>query len=198
MRWKVSFSPLTLILLCLCSWTSQAILQRFLKASENRWTTIAIEAKPYTSSGLPASPQYSLADAVDIILNDSPPESQFTADSDSGEEINTQIESSSDTIDSSPTGSLSASCTGARQFSAALCLSWPSFSRWRIPVGAVAYWTNNPNELLPERNKCSKLCVCVIMTLSTCLSLVPSGVVGGLYPVQAFTFSRISTHGTSL
>ena len=44
---------------------------------------------------------------VNIILNDSPPENQFTADSDSGEEINAWVESSfypSDTMDSNPLG----------------------------------------------------------------------------------------------
>ena len=48
---------------------------------------IAINAQPSTSSELPASRHYSLADAVSIVLNDSPPGKQFTADSDSGEEI---------------------------------------------------------------------------------------------------------------
>ena len=53
-----------------------------------------------------------------MILNDSPPEDQFTADSDSGEEIDTQVEWSfhpSEAAVSNPTGSLSASCTGSFQ-----------------------------------------------------------------------------------
>ena len=33
---------------------------------------IAIKAQPSTSSGLPASRQYSLADALNMMLNDSP------------------------------------------------------------------------------------------------------------------------------
>ena len=53
---------------------------------------IAKKAQPSTFSGLPASRQYSLADTVNIILNDSPPENQFTANSDSGEEIDTWVE----------------------------------------------------------------------------------------------------------
>ena len=73
--------------------------------SETSWTTIAINAQPSTFSGLPASRQYSLADVFNLILNDSPPENQFTADCDSGEEIDARVESSfnpSDTIDSNP------------------------------------------------------------------------------------------------
>ena len=53
-----------------------------------------------------------------MILNDSPPENQFTADSETGEEIDTLVESSfkpSDTTDGNPTGSLSVSCTGSFQ-----------------------------------------------------------------------------------
>ena len=53
-----------------------------------------------------------------MILNDSPPENQFTADSDSGEEIDARVESSfnpSSTTDSNPTGSLSSSGTGSFQ-----------------------------------------------------------------------------------
>ena len=76
---------------------------------------IAVTVQPSTSSELPASRQYSLADAVSVILSDSPPENQFTADSDSGEEIDTRVESSfkpSDTTDTDPTVSLSPSCTG--------------------------------------------------------------------------------------
>ena len=118
MRWKVSCSPLTSILLCLCSCTGRAIRSRFLNVSEGSWTAIAVKAQPGTSWGLPASRQYSLAVAANIILNDSPPENQFTTDSDSGEEIDAQVKSSfnpSDTTDSNPTGSLSASCTGSFQ-----------------------------------------------------------------------------------
>ena len=74
---KGQFLPFSLIsiLLCLCSWTGWAISQCFLKASEVSWTMIAIKAQPSTSSGLPASRQYFLAVTVNIILNDSPPES---------------------------------------------------------------------------------------------------------------------------
>ena len=53
-----------------------------------------------------------------MILNDSPPENQFTADSETGEETDTLVESSfkpSDANDGNPTGSLSVSCTGSFQ-----------------------------------------------------------------------------------
>ena len=86
--------------------------------SEASWTTIAIKAQPSTSSQPPASRQYSLTYAVSVILNDSQPVNQFTADSDSGEEIDARVESSfspGDTTDSYPTGSLSASGTGSLQ-----------------------------------------------------------------------------------
>ena len=79
---------------------------------------IAIKAQPSTSSGLSTSHQYSSADAVNIILNVSPPETQFAADSDSGEEFNARVNSSfnqSDAADINPTGSLSASCTSSFQ-----------------------------------------------------------------------------------
>ena len=73
---------------------------------------IVIKAQPSTSSGLPTSLQYSLADAVNKIWNDSPPENQFTANSDSGEEIDNWV-NPNDATDSNPTGSLSVSCTGS-------------------------------------------------------------------------------------
>ena len=68
-----------------------------------------MEAQPSTSSGLPVSHQYSLANTVNIILNDSLLENQFPADSDSGEEF--------DATDSNPTRSLLllASYTGSFQ-----------------------------------------------------------------------------------
>ena len=78
----------------------------------------AITAQPSTSSGLPTSCQCSLANTDNVILNDNPPENQFTADSDSGEETNAQVELSinpNDATDSNPTGSVSASCTGSFQ-----------------------------------------------------------------------------------
>ena len=68
-----------------------------------------MESQPSNSSGLPASCQYSLAGAVNIILNDSPLENQFAADSDSHEKFDAGVESSfnpSDATDSNPTGSL--------------------------------------------------------------------------------------------
>ena len=64
----------------------------FFKVSKASWATITIKAQPSTSSGLPASLQ--LAVTVIVILNDCPPENQFTADSDSGEEIDARVESS--------------------------------------------------------------------------------------------------------
>ena len=79
---------------------------------------ITIESQPNTSSGLPAFRQHSLADAIDIIVNDSPLGNQFAADSDSGEEFDTQAELSfnpSDATDSNPTRSLLASCTSSFQ-----------------------------------------------------------------------------------
>ena len=93
------------------------------RLSEASWTTIAIKAQPSIYSGHPASRQYSLADTVHIILNESPPENQVTANSDSansdsGEEIDAQVESSfnpNDTTDSNSTGSLSPSPTGSFQ-----------------------------------------------------------------------------------
>ena len=54
---------------------------------------ITIKAQPSTSTGLPASRQYSVADAVNIILSDSPPVNQFTADSDCGEKNRPGLES---------------------------------------------------------------------------------------------------------
>ena len=80
---------------------------------------IAIKAQPSTSSGLPASRQYSSADAVNMILNDSPPKNQFTVSkhSDSSEEIDTRVESPfnpSDATDGNPTGSLSATASLAQ------------------------------------------------------------------------------------
>ena len=70
---------------------------------------IAIRAQPSTPSELPASRQYSLADAFSMILNDSAPENLYSADSDSGEEIDTQVESP---FDSNPTVSLSDGLVG--------------------------------------------------------------------------------------
>ena len=99
--------------------------------------TIAIKAEPSTPSGLSASRPYSLAVAVNIMLNDSPPENQCPADSDSGGEINASVEPSfnqSEATDSNPTGSVSFL---HRQFSAALWLSWPSVTWCRLAVGAV-------------------------------------------------------------
>ena len=60
-------------------------------------------AQPSTSSRLPASRQYSLTDAVNIILNDSSPENRLAADSDFGEEFDARVETSfnpSDATDS--------------------------------------------------------------------------------------------------
>ena len=60
-------------------------------------------AQPSTSSGLPASRQYSLTDAVNIILNDSSPENRLAADSDFGKEFDARVKSSfnpSDATDS--------------------------------------------------------------------------------------------------
>ena len=60
-------------------------------------------ALPSTSSALPASRQYSLTDAVNIILNDSSPKNRLAADSDFGEEFDARVESSfnaSDATDS--------------------------------------------------------------------------------------------------
>ena len=50
-------------------------------------------AQPSTSSGLPASRQYSLTDAVNIILTYSSPENWLAADSDFGEQFDVQVES---------------------------------------------------------------------------------------------------------
>ena len=99
---------------------------------------IVIKAQPSTSSELPASRQYSSADAVNMILNDSPPENQFAADNETGEEIDTRALSSfnpSDTTDRNLHG-VSVSFLH-RQFSAVLWLSWPSVTRHRLAVGAV-------------------------------------------------------------
>ena len=63
----------------------------FFNVREASLTAIAIEFQSSTSSGLPASDQYFSADIINIILNDTPPENQFTADSDSGEEINARM-----------------------------------------------------------------------------------------------------------
>ena len=66
MRWKVSFnSPFTSILLC--SWTGRAILPCFSKVSEANWTTIVMKSSTQHCL-LPASHQYSLADAVNVVL----------------------------------------------------------------------------------------------------------------------------------
>ena len=60
-------------------------------------------AQPGTSSGLPASRQYSLTDAVNIILNESSPENWLAADTEFGEEFDVRVKSSfnpSDATDS--------------------------------------------------------------------------------------------------
>ena len=78
---------------------------------------IARKAQPRTSSGLPASHHCSLADAVNVILNGSLPENQFTANSDSGKEINIRVGRHSTQLTVSPLDQLSAqavvSCTMA-------------------------------------------------------------------------------------
>ena len=60
------------------NWSSHFVV--FFKGKRSELTAIVIEVPPSTSSGLPASRQYFLADAVNIILNESPLENQFAAD----------------------------------------------------------------------------------------------------------------------